>query len=250
MEFNHMYKGMLLMSLITMSFVNLCQANERWQGLVVEPENRCAPYDKKDYPYSQSVEDDIVESMSGRVYGPYTGSYFDSDTKTDIEHMVATSEAHDSGLCSAPDSVKAEFASDLLNLTLAAPKVNRCSASGKCGLDAAEWMPNRNKCWFVNRIILVKQKYKLSVDRAEVAALGGVLSSCDSFELIYHDAVNTQLVGRPIPNYQDTPSKYDDNRNGKISCKEARSHGIAPVRRGDEAYKYMSDRDGDGIVCE
>ncbi|KPV93916.1 Excalibur calcium-binding domain protein [Pseudoalteromonas sp. P1-9] len=77
-----------------------------------------------------------------------------------------------------------------------------------------------------------------------------VLFSCDNFELIYHDAVNAQLEGRPIPNYQDALSKYDDNRNGKISCKEARLHGITPVRRDDEAYKYMSDRDGDGIVCE
>ncbi len=43
---------------------------------------------------------------------------------------------------------------------------------------------------------------------------------------------------------------YDDNENGRISCAEARSHGITPVKRGDPAYPYMSDRDGDGIICE
>ncbi|WP_101566809.1 excalibur calcium-binding domain-containing protein [Alteromonas macleodii] len=38
--------------------------------------------------------------------------------------------------------------------------------------------------------------------------------------------------------------------NGKITCAEARSHGITPVKRGHPAYEFMYDRDGDGIVCE
>ena len=43
---------------------------------------------------------------------------------------------------------------------------------------------------------------------------------------------------------------WDDNGNGRISCAEARAHGIAPVRRGHPAYRYMRDGDGDGVVCE
>ncbi len=43
---------------------------------------------------------------------------------------------------------------------------------------------------------------------------------------------------------------YDDNGNGRISCSEARAHGIAPVYRGHPAYPYMTDPDGDGVVCE
>ena len=43
---------------------------------------------------------------------------------------------------------------------------------------------------------------------------------------------------------------YDDNGNGRITCKEARGHGIAPVSRGHPAYRYMDDRDGDGVACE
>ena len=43
---------------------------------------------------------------------------------------------------------------------------------------------------------------------------------------------------------------YDDNRNGMITCKEARRHGIAPVQRSHPAYRYMRDGDGDGVVCE
>ena len=43
---------------------------------------------------------------------------------------------------------------------------------------------------------------------------------------------------------------YDDNGNGRITCAEARKHGIAPVHRGHPAYAYMRDGDGDGTVCE
>jgi len=43
---------------------------------------------------------------------------------------------------------------------------------------------------------------------------------------------------------------WDDNDNGRVSCAEARRHGIAPVRRGHPAYAFMNDRDGDGVVCE
>ena len=60
-------------------------------------------------------------------------------------------------------------------------------------------------------------------------------------------------TGRPPPPV-NTPGSalalYDDNGNGRISCAEARAHGIAPVERGHPAYEYMRDGDGDGVVCE
>ena len=48
----------------------------------------------------------------------------------------------------------------------------------------------------------------------------------------------------------DTLAMWDDNRNGQVTCAEARRHGIAPVPRGHPAYRYMRDGDGDGVVCE
>ena len=71
-----------------------------WRGLAVAPEDRCSDYDADDYHYSPSVEPRIVEAQGG-IYGPYTGTWFDSIKDTDIEHIVARSEAHDSGLCAA-----------------------------------------------------------------------------------------------------------------------------------------------------
>ena len=48
----------------------------------------------------------------------------------------------------------------------------------------------------------------------------------------------------------DALAAWDDNGNGRITCAEARRHGIAPVPRGHPAYQYMRDGDGDGVVCE
>lgn len=222
-----------------------------WRGLVIAPEHRCADYDSDDYPYRPTVEPHIVASMGGIVYGPYTGTWFDSTSETDIEHIVARSEAHDSGLCAADEATKRRFASDLLNLTLASPTVNRHRKSGK---DAAEWLPDLNQCWFTNRVVKVRQAYTLTVDRRERDVLEGILSGCASTEMVVGK-------GRPAPTATLSPSSagetgtdalrlYDDNGNGRITCSEARVHGIAPVRRGHPAYPFMDDRDNDGVVCE
>ena len=220
-----------------------------WYGLEVADENRCSPYDADEYPYSQSVEARIVAEMGGIVYGPYTGSYFANTRETDIEHIVARSEAHDSGLCAADAGTRSRFASDLLNLTLASPSVNRHQKSGK---DAAEWMPDLNECWFADRVVRVRQEYGLTIDRTEADALAAVLSGCSSFEMVVVSA-SAQVTPTPSPvpsSGVDALAMWDDNGNGRISCAEARNHGIAPVRRGHPAYPYMDDRDGDGVVCE
>ena len=224
---------------------------ETWRGLTVAPEHRCTPYDKKrDYPYPQSVERDIVRQL-GAVYGPYTGTCFASTRETDIEHIVAASEAHDSGLCARDPEIKARFARDLRNLTLASPRVNRYQKSAK---DAAEWVPDRNRCWFAARVLAVRKAYRLTIDRREAAALDRILAGCGSTSLepIACAAPSTSRAAPASGSAagDDALALYDDNRNGRITCAEARRHGIAPVPRSHPAYPYMSDADGDGVVCE
>ncbi len=221
-------------------------------GLTVADEDRCSPYDRADYPYPQSVEAQIVASQGGRIYGPYTGTTFRSTRETDIEHIVAASEAHDSGLCAAGARTRARFATDLLNLTLASPEVNRCDPGGKCGYDAGQWLPRFNQCWFAARVVAVKRKYRLSVDPREAAALDRVLAGCTSDRMIVHDASRAQPRPRvrTAPATGDALALYDDNENGRITCAEARRHGIAPVPRSHPAYRFMRDGDGDGVVCE
>ena len=224
------------------------EPSETWRGIVVAPENRCSRYSAHDYSYPQSVEPRIVAEI-GKVYGPYTGSCFTSTRETDIEHIVARSEAHDSGLCSASDQTKRRFARDLLNLTLASPRVNRHHKSDK---DASEWLPDLNKCWYAARVIEVRRKYALTIDRHEADALEKVLSACKSTEMVVHDcSMPTTLRRKSAPaSTVDALALWDDNGNGRITCAEARRHGIAPVRQGHPAYRFMRDADGDGVVCE
>ena len=150
-------------------------------GLTVTAENRCSKYDRSDYSYPQSVRWQIVASMDGRIYAPYEYRTFASIEQTQISRIVAPSEAHDSGLCRKSGSVKQRFARDLDNLTLASPKENR----SKSRRDAAEWRPRHNACWFADRVVAVKAKYGLTVDRAEFNTLSSILKGCDSVDMVF-----------------------------------------------------------------
>ena len=230
------------------------QPSNLWRGITIAPENRCSPYDSDEYRYLPSVEPRIVEAQGG-IYGPYTGTWFESIKKTDIEHIVARSEAHDSGLCAAGPATWSEFASDLLNLTLASPSVNRHQKSDN---DIAEWLPDLNQCWYVDRTVQVRREYGLTIDRAEADAVDRILAGCPSTEMVVlapgasTTATPTRAVpGTPGPGPDvDALALWDDNGNGRITCAEARAHGIAPVDRGHPAYQYMRDADDDGVVCE
>ncbi len=247
---NSFVSGVALSALMLMSVVDV--KAETWRGLVVAPEIRCTPYDSEDYHYPQSVELKIIESI-GKIYSPYTGICFSNRRQTDIEHIVARSEAHDSGMCSADTETKSRFARDLLNLTLASPRVNRSQKKAK---DAADWVPEFNQCWFAARVVAVKRKYSLTVDGREAVALENILSNCDSTRLIVGACRSAVSPTRSSKTNDSTVgvngvlARWDDNRNGRITCKEARKHGIAPVARGHPAYRFMNDRDGDGVVCE
>ncbi len=88
------------------------------------------------------------------MWSPYDGHQFANLRESDIEHIIAVSEAHDSGLCAACADVRRRFASDLDNLTLATPDLNRYR---KRDHDAAEWLPELNRCWFAAAIVAVRK---------------------------------------------------------------------------------------------
>ena len=154
---------------------------ETWRGLQVCDEQLRDGYDRDAFGtgYS-SLEDDIIAALpstmkaNGQVYTPYSCLAFDitatGTAATDIEHIVALAETHDSGIA---DNRRRDIASDLDNLTIADPTVNRSEKSDR---DAAEWMPARHGAWFAERVIQVKLEYGLSVDPAERDALEALLA--------------------------------------------------------------------------
>ena len=82
-----------------------------------------------------------------------------------------------------------------MNLTLATPSLNRDVKNGK---DAAEWLPDLNQCWFADTIVKVRQKYKLTIDRAEADVLEGILSGCTSTAMVI---VPAALPTTPTPTH-------------------------------------------------
>ena len=158
---------------------------ETWRGLKVCAERSRDGYDRDDYGSGYtSLEDDIIAALPAtmkknrQVYTPYSCIPFDitaaGTAATDIEHIVALAEAHDSGIA---DGRRRDIASDLDNLTIADPTVNRSEKSDR---DAAEWIPDRHGAWFAARVIAVKQEYELSVDPAERDALEMLLAGSEA----------------------------------------------------------------------
>ena len=124
-----------------------CPADaETWRGLKVCDERPRDGYARDAFGtgYS-SLEDEIIAALpptmkaNGQVYTPYSCLAFDitatGTAATDIEHIVALAETHDSGIA---DERRRDIASDLDNLTIADPTVNRSQKSDR---DAADWMP-------------------------------------------------------------------------------------------------------------
>ncbi|MDE0142990.1 MAG: SH3 domain-containing protein [Caldilineaceae bacterium] len=183
-------------------------AQEPSPGIVIRPENRCSPYDRDDYRYSQSVEARIIAQQGGRIFSPYSGETFANAGETDIEHIVAVSEAHDSGLCAASAATKRAFASDLDNLTLASPQLNRYEKVAK---DLAEWLPEKNRCWYVAKVLAVKKKYGLSMDVREATVALNMMSWCVDVAMnitVGPAATATRQVARPTATAVSTGPRF------------------------------------------
>ena len=152
----------------------------QWRGVRVCAEVSREGYDRSAFGTGYaSLEDEIIEALpsglrrDGYVLTPMSCAAFpilpDGTAATDIDHVVALAEAHDSGI---DDTDRRAFGADLDNLTVADPHVNRY---GKNDRDAGEWQPGYNIRWYAERVLAVKAKYDLSIDPAELAALSRMI---------------------------------------------------------------------------
>lgn len=119
--------------------------------------------------------------LSGTLTDPYTGEVIDFErgekTSQDvpIDHVVALSNAWQTGATLLPEVDRAELANDPLNLQA----TGRLPNTQKSDADASEWLPQRGyRCEYVARQISVKAAYRLWVTPAEKSAMETVLTTC------------------------------------------------------------------------
>jgi hypothetical protein len=133
--------------------------------------------DLTDISYKAGTRDCKV--IAGQLLDPFSGKVITfSTTKVviDIDHVVALSNAWQTGAAYFDKALRTQIANDPLNLLAVDSKLNRQKGDG----DAATWLPPSKsfRCAYVARQVAVKAKYKLWVTEPEKVAITKILSSC------------------------------------------------------------------------
>ena len=117
----------------------------------------------------------------GTLLDPYSNKSITFDlnksaSTIDIDHVVALSNAWQTGAFQLTLSQRTNFANDPLNLLAVDYKLNRQKGDG----DAATWLPpyKSYRCTYVARQVSVKAKYKLWVTAPEKTAISKLLEGC------------------------------------------------------------------------
>ena len=126
--------------------------------------------------------------MSGVLIDPYSGDRMEflRGEKTSgliqIDHVVALSNAWQTGAFQKTLAERTQFANDSLNLLAVKGSLNNQKGDG----DAATWLPplKSYRCAYVARQIAVKKKYGLWVTPPEKAAIAAILAKCPDQKVV------------------------------------------------------------------
>ncbi len=192
----------------------------------------------------------LVES--GTLDDPYTGTaihYVRGNDTVDIDHVVALSNAWQTGASGWDVRKRAALANDPMNLLAVDMSANRQKGDG----DAATWLPSNKpfRCAYVARQVSVKAKYHLWLTAPERDASARILRGCPGQRAWFGGAPVLSPVGVNVPP-RATPAPVRDGSSGVsyANCDAVRAAGAAPIHRGDPGYAPHLDRDGDGVGCE
>ncbi|MGG5171474.1 HNH endonuclease family protein [Pseudarthrobacter sp. J1738] len=126
---------------------------------------------------------------SGLLSDPYTGTTIlfergsQSSKSVQIDHVVALSDAWQTGAQLLTPGQRASLANDPVNLIAVDGPANQ----EKSASDAASWLPSnkRFRCHYVARQISVKFAYHLWVTPAEHDAMAAVLNKCPAQRTVH-----------------------------------------------------------------
>lgn len=182
--------------------------------------------------------------ISGILNDPYTGKVInfmrgkDTSEQVQIDHVVALSDAWQSGAQEISAQERLQLANDPENLLAVDGPANQ----QKSDSDAATWLPANAsfRCSYVARQIRVKAKYHLWVKPAEKEAMINVLTPC----------AGAAAKPAPAPQVDTPPAQNPAPALAFQTCADARAAGYRNMHRGAPGYSEHLDRDGDGIACE
>ncbi len=200
--------------------------------------------------------------ISGILNDPYTGKVInfmrgkDTSEQVQIDHVVALSDAWQSGAQEISAQERLQLANDPENLLAVDGPANQ----QKSDSDAATWLPANAsfRCPYVARQIRVKAKYHLWVKPAEKEAMINVLTPCagaaeapapKSAPDTPAPAVPADAPA-PVPQVDAPPAQNPAPALAFQTCADARAAGYRNMHRGTPGYSEHLDRDGDGIACE
>jgi len=122
--------------------------------------------------------------LAGLLADPYSGKNIEfvlGASLIDIDHVVALSNAWQTGAFQFTDEIRLQFANDPLNLLAVSASLNRQKGDG----DAATWLPPTKsyRCQYVARQIAVKKKYGLWLTKPEKVEMLNLLAKCPNQEI-------------------------------------------------------------------
>jgi len=207
------------------------------------------------------------EVAAGTLTDPYSGTTMpftrgvDTSAEVQIDHVVALSNAWQTGAFAWTPDTREQFANDPLNLLAVQGRLNSQKGDG----DSATWLPPATgiRCAYVARQVAVKTKYRLWATAPEQAATARLLTGCPGQTLPTtatsavpapdpgaDPAPSTPAPPAPEPAPVDPPVTVDPVGVSYANCAAVHAAGKAPLHSGDPGYSRKLDRDGDGIACE
>src|SRR4051794_29036286 len=195
---------------------------------------------------------------AGTLADPYTGTliqYVRGNDTVDIDHVVALSNAWQTGAFGWDVRKRAAFANDPVNLLAVDSSLNR----QKGDADTATWLPANKpyRCPYTARQVSIKARYQLWVTPPERDAMARILTGCPDQPALTGGAPTLAPVAVNQP-HRSTPGPQpaggqNTKPGGSVSypnCDAVRAAGADPIHAGDPGYAAHLDRDGDGTGCE
>ena len=159
------------------------QFGQRWADVNrngCDTRNDILQRDLKNVLFKPGTRNCVV--VSGDLMDPYSGTTINfvrgnvSSMEVQIDHVVALSNAWQTGAFKLTISTRTQLANDPLNLLAVQGRLNSQKGDG----DAATWLPPQKsfRCAYVARQIAVKAKYGLWVTAPEKKAMQSILAKC------------------------------------------------------------------------